>query len=327
VAYFDISASGSLLYVPGPLTRLVQYDLGLLDTQKGVQPLKLQPRSYRYPRVSRDGKWIAVEAADGQSEDIWIYERSGASAMRKLTSGGRNRYPVWSPDGMFVAFQSDREGNRGLFRQRADGSGTAERLATADAGTSHVPNSWSPDGKTLLFEIVSDDASPRQLWSLALGENKRVRVGDIQAPTLSTVEATFSPNGRWFAYRSQSNGAPALSVQPFPPTGAAIHIAETVVHPVWSHDGRTFFFNRMSTGEFFATAVTSDSTFTFSTPRQLAVGFAERESNSSLTNHDITPEGTFIGVIAAERPERALKPQLNLVLNWFEELQRRLPAK
>jgi len=124
-----------------------------------------------------------------------------------------------------------------------------------------------------------------------------------------------------------SNGAPALSVQPFPPTGAPIHIAETVVHPVWSHDGRTLFFNRMSTGEFFATTVTSDSTFTFSAPRQLPVGFAERESNSSPTNHDITPEGLFIGVIAAERPEGALKPQLNLVLNWFEDLRRLMPTK
>ncbi len=327
VAYFDVSASGSLLYIPGPITRLVPYDLGILDPQKGVEPLKLQPRAYRYPRVSHDGKWIAVEATDGQSEDIWLYERSGRSAMRRLTSSGRNRYPLWSSDSTFVAFQSEQDGNRGLFRQRADGSGTAERLTTPDAGTSHVPNSWARDGRSLFYEVVKDTGLARELWVLTLDDKRRMRVGDIQTPNLSTVEATLSPNGRWLAYRSLVNGAPAVSVQPFPTTGASIAIAETAVHPVWSPDGRTLFFNRMSTGEFFATTVTSESPFQYSTPRQLSGISSERESNSSPSNHDITPEGTFIGVIAAERGDNALKPQINIVLNWVEELRRVLPPK
>jgi Tol biopolymer transport system component len=327
VAYFDVSTSGSLVYIPGPITRMIQYDLGVLDPQKGIEPLKLQPRAYRYPRVSHDGKWIAVEATDGQSEDIWIYERSRSSAMRRLTSSGRNRYPLWSSDSTFVAFQSERDGNRGLFRQRADGSGTAERLTTPDPETSHVPNSWSRDGHTLFYEVVSDAASARELWALTLPDKTRMRVGEIQAASLSTVEATLSPNGRWLAYRSSVNGAPAVSVQPFPATGGSITIAETAVHPVWSTDGRTLFFNRMSTGEFFATTVTSESPFQFSTPRQLSGISSERESNSSPSNHDITPEGTFIGVIAAERGDNALKPQINIVLNWVEELRRILPAK
>jgi serine/threonine-protein kinase len=88
-AYFDISESGSLAYVPGPVSRLLQYDLGLLDPQKGVERLKLSPNTYQFPRVSPDGRWIAVETNDARSQNIWVYERFGTSAIRQLTSTAR----------------------------------------------------------------------------------------------------------------------------------------------------------------------------------------------------------------------------------------------
>ena len=69
---------------------------------------------------------------------------------RRLTFGGNNRFPVWSADGRRVTFQSDREGDPAIFWQPADG-GTAERLTTPARGTSHAPESWSPDGQVLLF--------------------------------------------------------------------------------------------------------------------------------------------------------------------------------
>ncbi len=85
---------------------------------------------------------------------MWIYDVAGASSMRRLTLGGRNRVPVWSADGERVAFQSDRDGDLGLFWQRADGTTAAERLTKPDKDTAHVPESWSPDGKTLLFSVA-----------------------------------------------------------------------------------------------------------------------------------------------------------------------------
>ena len=62
--------------------------------------------------------------------------------------------PSGPPDGERVAFQSDREGDLGLFWQRADGTTAAERLTKPDKDTAHVPESWSPDGKTLLFSVA-----------------------------------------------------------------------------------------------------------------------------------------------------------------------------
>ena len=153
VASFDVSETGALVYIPGSVsTSSAQNDLALLDRKGSVDPLRLPPAPSMPPRVSPDGKRVAVSTDDGKEANVWIYELSGASAMRRLTFGGRNRFPVWTADGQRVAFQSDREGDAAIFWQRADGNGPAERLTKPEQGTSHVPDSWSPKNDALLFQ-------------------------------------------------------------------------------------------------------------------------------------------------------------------------------
>ena len=74
-------------------------DLALVDRAGRVQPLKLPPGAYTTPRVSPDGTRIAFGAEDGNESTVWIYDLSGTSAMRRLTFGGNNRFPIWSSDG------------------------------------------------------------------------------------------------------------------------------------------------------------------------------------------------------------------------------------
>jgi Tol biopolymer transport system component len=104
-----------------------------------------------------DGKRIAVRSDDLKEAIVWIADVSAATSIRRLTLGGRNRVPVWSADGAHVAFQSDREGDRAIWWQRADGTTPAERLTRPDKDTAHMPESWSPDGKTLLFSVSTGD--------------------------------------------------------------------------------------------------------------------------------------------------------------------------
>ena len=104
-----------------------------------VEKLKVPSGVFDAPRVSPDGKRVALGIDDVKGANIWIYDLSGASSIRQLTFGGRNRFPVWTADGQRVAFQSDREGDRGIFWQRADGTDTAQRLTKPDPGALTYP--------------------------------------------------------------------------------------------------------------------------------------------------------------------------------------------
>ena len=114
-AQFSYSATGSLAFLPGPhLVSDANVDLALFDRTGKPTPLGLSPRPYRSPRVSPDGKSVAFDIEDADGAAIWVYELAGGKSMRQLTLGGKSRHPIWSRDGQWVAFQSDREGDLGI---------------------------------------------------------------------------------------------------------------------------------------------------------------------------------------------------------------------
>jgi Tol biopolymer transport system component len=238
--------------------------------------------------------------------------------------------PVWSADGERVAFQSDRDGDLGLFWQRADGTTAAERLTKPDKDTAHVPESWSPDGKTLLFSVVK--GSSYALAALSLTDKTVTPVGGIQSPF--PPSATFSPDGRWVAYSTTAPGPPAgsLFVQPFPTTGATYPISPSRslgFHPTWSPDGKELFYVATAGADppFVAVSVTTRPTFTIGNPVRVPRLFVERGPGFER-NYDITRDGKFLGVVAAGQTGSGAPaaPQIQVVLNWFEELKARVPT-
>ena len=110
-AQFSISDSGTLVFVPGPASGATSYlDLALIDRKGTISPLNLPSGAYEAARVSPDGRRVAFGSDDGKEAIVWVHDLSGSSAPRRLTFGGRNKFPVWSPDGDRIVFQSDREG-------------------------------------------------------------------------------------------------------------------------------------------------------------------------------------------------------------------------
>jgi serine/threonine-protein kinase len=126
-AQFSVAANGSLVYVPGPVTPgQVDRVLALIDRKGVANPLKLPPGGTEHPRVSPDGRQVAFVTDDDKEAIVWTYDLSGTAAMHRVTFNGRNRFPIWTADGKRVAFQSDREGDRGIFWQPADGNGAPD---------------------------------------------------------------------------------------------------------------------------------------------------------------------------------------------------------
>ena len=179
--------------------------------------------------------------------DIWIYETSGATEMRRLsTNGGNNRYPVWSRDGGYVAFQSDRDGNLGIFLQKFDGTGPAERLTTPDGKRSHIPEDWSPKEDLLAFSVLdgtSGGTAQAELWLWSQSSRKATRFGTMQS--VSPFDAVFSPDGRWLAYTQRVSAAAVNNALTYVHSVASPEDRfqvgrdeDQVHHPLWSPNGR-----------------------------------------------------------------------------------------
>jgi dipeptidyl aminopeptidase/acylaminoacyl peptidase len=326
-AQFSLSHNGSLVYIPGPVSTggEAQLTLGVLDRNGQLERLKLPLKAYAFPRLSPDGKQVAV-STDDKDPNVWIVNLAGETAPRQLTLGGANRYPVWSWDGKRVAFQSDREGDPGIFWQNADGTGTAERLTKADSGTMHIPDSWSHDGKSFSYTVVKDrDAavwifSPQDKKSGVFAEKTGAFIG----------RSAFSPDGRWVTYQSTETGNDEIFVQPFPPTGSKYPIARGG-WPFWSPDGRELVYNP-GAGQMGFVVVSTKPAFSFTQP-SILTRLSGLVSRAPLTNPrawDFAPDGKRIlgAANAAEQNASGTEArQIDVVLNWFTDLQQRLPVK
>jgi Tol biopolymer transport system component len=329
-AYFAYSNTGSLIYVPGPVTAsgTGQNVLALVDRKGEVEPLKVPPGAYGFPRASRDGKQIAYQIDDGKESSIWIYELAGGTAPRRLTlpGTGANRYPIWSSDNQRVAFQSDREGDFAVWWQRADGDGAAERLTKPDKGVTHIPDSWSPDGQTFSFTEEKNNTSA--IWTYSLREKKVTLFA--ATPGASLGKSVFSPDGRWVAYQLGAMPNSRIYVRPFPPTATAYVAPEDrdSHHPVWSPDGKELFYVAGSS-QSGSMSIRTQPSVSFGHPvRAPKSGFAT-QIPASVRTFDILADGKhFIGVVPAgqTQPGSAGAPQIQVVLNWFEDVKQRAPG-
>jgi len=330
IAHFGYSKNGSLAYLPGPAKVGAggDSDLALFDRTGRAEPLKLPPDAYRSPRVSPDGKWVAFDTEDEKEAVVWVYNLAGGSPRQRLTFGGRNRSPIWSPDGQWVAFQSDRDGDAAIFRQRADGSGTAERLTKPDAGSRHDPQAWSPDG-ALLFTIEKD----RQftLWAMSMKDRRMTAFGAVRSAI--PTEASFSPDGRWVAYQSYPSqdtargGTTQVFVQPFPSTGATYLVPQAGAHPYWSRKGDELILNSGITHSY-AVPVTTTPRVVFGRPQDFSRVGRYEPPVTLRRNADAMPDGQHvIGVMSSRQSDAAESAQITVVLNWFTELQQRVPTR
>jgi serine/threonine-protein kinase len=298
-AAYTLADNGTLAYLSGNSS--VDRSLVWVDRLGRSAPLVDEKADYLHPRLSPDETRVAVSIQG----DIWICE--DGRACRPLTSNG-GTYPVWTPDGARVAFQSFRDGSRDLYWRAADGSDEVERLLSREGF--QFPMSWSPDGEVLAFT----EGVPAQDILL-------LRPGGEPEEYLATesLEATptFSPDGRWIAYRSDDAGQMRLYVRPYPgPGGAQLVSLQGGEEPAWARDSRELFFR--DGDRMMAVEVGDGETFSSGTPKFLFEGYAL----GTTRNYDVTDDGQrFVMVMS----ESATESELRVVLNFDEELRRLFP--
>jgi hypothetical protein len=327
---FSVSNTGSLIYLPGPAqTTASQRLLAEVDRGSGhVVPLKLPSGSYLAPRYSpRNGTRVAFQLDEGKQSTIGIYDLSGATTMRRLTLSGANRFPIWSADGQRITYQSDREGDLGIFWQRADGTGAIERLTKPELGTGHVPDAWSPDGQTLLFEAVKDERF--SLWT-RYATGKVEPFGAVQSSI--AIDAAFSQDGHWVAYAKapagQEVGAARVYVEPFPSTGAIYPASNgSAFSPLWL-PGSNALLHDAAPGFFSVATFSTQPSVEFGNPTPVAKSGLLRLSFALPRPWDISPDGTrILGLLQGTAQQAANASTIQVVLNWSEELKRVVPGR
>ena len=216
-------------------------------------------------------------------------------------------------------FASTKEGPLNLFLKPADGSGMAERLTTSEYD--HYGGDWAPDGKALVYEEVHPD-SQGDIWLLSLeGEQKA-------QPLIRTAfdegAATLSPDGRWMAYTSGESGPREIYVRPFPDLEAGKWTVSTEgeTDSGWSPDGRELFYR--AGPAMMSVAVETEPTFSAGIPQTLFEGTYFAAVGPQWA---VGPDGRFLMIKYGESTsDSTATPQINVVLNWFEELRERVPV-
>jgi eukaryotic-like serine/threonine-protein kinase len=317
-AQYSFSATGTLVYVPGG-TQAGQRRLVWVNRNGAEQPMAAPPRAYWNPRLSPDGRRVTVGIADQESQ-VWLYDLSRETLTRLTFAGSQNSVPTWTPDGKRIAFQSNKDGGpMNIFWQLADGSGGLERLTTFEFN--NAPHSWSPDGQLLAY-IELNPTTGFDIWVLRLSDRKAQPF--LRTPFNETVPR-FSPDGRWLAYVSDESGHWEIYVQPYPGPGGKWQIStEGGTEPVWNPNGRELFYRSGDKMMAVDITTTTQPGFTAGKPRVLFEG-PYLPTPVTFPNYDVSPDGQrFLMLMESERATSTT--QINVVLNWFEELKRRVPT-
>lgn len=295
-----------------------------VDRDGRTDHLSLEPGLYDSPNLSPDGRQLALRLRDDSGFNVWVYDIERGT-LGKRTFDGLNHFPIWTPDGSNIVYSNGRAFEN-IARVAADGSAQPELLLTSEELTGFkIPTSWSPDNRWLLFENSYDENSS-DVWKLSLDDSGTVE------PVLSREgvidrEARFSPDGRWFAYRSNETGRDEVYVQAFPGPGGKWQISiDGGAQPMWALDGRELFYKNGD--KLMAVDVRTDSTFDAETPRVLFEQPLPERVPGDPSRYGVSADGQrFLIISPAATNGEAQPAEIHVVVNWFQELERLAPSR
>ena len=329
---FDFSPApgghGTLVYLSG---RSVAGGLAIvwMDATGKTRPLLTRPEANTFhARLSPDGARLAYS----MQGDLWIFDVQRDASQRLTFNAATPMTPQWMPDGKHIVFDQSAGGESELWWIRSDGAGKPEKLYAAKQPM--LATSISPDGRTVLLSQGGDDGLTH-IWTLPLDarDPDRPKAGAPQ-PFLrearSQDAAVFSPDGRFVAYTSAESGEPRVYVCPFPAgtAGGKWQVSNGPdSQPRWSPaGGRLFYINMDDRSIMTATYRAGRDSFSVDKPSRWSPVGIGLFGNATMLN--VAPDGNRVAVLAAADENSGPEPgnvHVTVLLNFFDELKRRLP--
>ena len=317
VSAVSVSATGLVAYRTGAASRrqLTWFDRAgrTLGTMGAPDENNLSS-----PNLSPDGRRVAVSRTVQGNQDIWLMD--GTRTSRFTFDAALDRFPIWSPDGSQIVFDSDRKGQRDIYQKASSGEGAEEPLV--ESSQLKVVNDWSAVGSFLLYQS-SDPQTDYDLWVLPLTGDRKPWV--FLKTNFGERVGRFSPDGRWVAYQSNESGRAEIYIRPFVAPAASGATGKATsgqwqvstaggIFPLWRHDGKELYYVGPN-GEFMAVPITRTGT-TLQRGDPVALFptriFGGGVDNQQGRQYDVTGDGRIlINTVLDE----ASAP-ITLILNW-----------
>lgn len=186
------------------------------------------------PCLNADGTMLAFASNRNGYWDLYSLELASGSLNRITDTPDFEGRPSWSPDGVWLAYESYTEaGGLDIFIRAADGSSDPIQL-TQDPGSDHSP-SWSPTGRTIAF--VSTRSGEPEIWLADLDQVGEERYQNIsRSPGTIESHPVWSADGTRLAWSSSEAGYHSLQIWDL--ENGEIRYAGSGAWPAWSPDDR-----------------------------------------------------------------------------------------
>ncbi len=302
-----VAPTGTLIYQGGSaLSRVV------IAGPDGITRLGLEDsRDYSFPRLSPDGRRLAIGIGAGGSRDVWVYA-IGAGTLTRLTSSTLNERPEWSPDGTRVLYRTDQSGRPAIWWRPVDLSAVASPLV-AGPNLDVFEGMLAPDAQRVVFQL--DTAGADVYYRALTGDSTLYPVANNA--TAIEIMPRVSPDARWIAFVTNESGRDEVVVQPFPGPGGRVQVSNFGgTEPLWSRDGKRLFYR--GGGQIMAATVAAGPGFAIATRDSVLVDRFLYAANPH-PNWDVMPDGKrFVFLQPTDAGE------MTVTANWLPVLWARL---
>jgi len=228
--------------------------LTLYDRRGHVERLLGDAALYRWPVLSPDATRVAVIIAEHRSQrsDLWVIDLVSGARTRLTSDVSEQDSPVWSSDGVYLAYISRSDGLSHVYRRPANGTGDEELLFQDSRPL--LLTDWSRDGRFLSVSVVErglDFLGDRSgLYVLRIDQNSATEPRLIALSGIDNSRvfgARFSPDGQFIAYRSRESGTTEIWARRFDESGNTsgarqVSRGGALGMASWRRDGQELYF-------------------------------------------------------------------------------------
>jgi len=322
---FAFSETGVLAYVRGGVGPMRPSRLIWLDRHGRVTPADMPPGMYAAPRLSPDGTRIVWFGWETTRSNIWVHDIDrGWSAQ--LASDDEDIWPIWSPDGRDVIYQSVSGGEWFIKKRAADGTGSPSILTS---GPSVTPTSWSSDGSTLGLTMLGSHLAGAVEFDLFTWRRGGRPEPLLRSPAYEN-QLEFSPASSRYAFVSDESGRLEVYVAAADQPGARFRLSpDGGEAPAWSKNGELFYVapgTMPDSARVMVVDVPGTLPLRAGIPRLL---FESREAvafraSHPVRNYDVASDGQrFLTTVLDPLPPDRPALYIDVVLNWFDDLRAR----